>query len=276
MADWMKQYQGKLILTDATLPYTSVSTYYPNVKEYDFGDPMETGRSQLIIADWANVTEREVIHKPAVQERLKRYAQDIIDLHGADKVMIICPNKLMMKKIVNMNLGVPEDNITYYRSNKTIGVASELRVMLAVCAPYAPIEAFDWISLDLTGNTTLSKDIWTVNTKNTFFQSISRSKDPEGKTKSIVYAFGINENKVRELVDGCIGIPFITRAPRMKQDVGSHTTIGRGWLSLNRILREDEARTITMFRNGFSDEVVAKKMRMGLPKVKEMLDGYGR
>jgi hypothetical protein len=66
----------------------------------------------------------------------------------------------------------PTENITWYRSNMTIGVACNHRVMITLSTPYAPKEAFDWAAIDIKNNIKESPRFWKANARNTFFQTI--------------------------------------------------------------------------------------------------------
>jgi len=83
--------------------------------------------------------------------------------------------------------------VDYYRSDKTIGVKSDSRVMILIGAAYPPANAFDVV----TTNKEESKTLMYENMQADTYQCLSRVKDPEGRKDSLVFALGITEDEMR-------------------------------------------------------------------------------
>lgn len=96
----------------------------------------------------------------------------------------------------------------YYRGDQTIGVESNCRVMLAITPPNSPDNSFDWLAHDFKqkqlyrneGVETVSQKLRSWDMLSSFYQTISRVKDPLGKENSIVFAWGITEETAERLV----------------------------------------------------------------------------
>jgi hypothetical protein len=226
---WVKGLPAQKIITDAVLPYQDLKTVFgPELEEFPIGDPQGTAATQLVISDTRNIIPTKLFDD---EERLINYINAIIKSHGVASFFVVCPNRTTAKHFMVLFPDVPNDNVTWYRSNRTIGVACNLRVMVALSTPYAPVESFDWAAIDITGDKSESKRFWKANARNTFFQAIGRVKDPLAQVLSIVYTYGIKRTELENnLLKNCQGKPNIIEPGILRNNNSVHTIIGKYWL----------------------------------------------
>jgi len=204
---------GKLVLvTDASLPPSSLQFMdrLLNIKKwntFDLGDPQKTNKQCLIIPDTKKVSITRIDRQKKLQYEAIKYAEMIIKQHGAKDVMLVLPNKKDFYKMIVKRLGkkYPTLEITYYRSDMTVGVASNRRVMLAFCQPVPPQDSFNWLATHFAreGNidmTTISNLLREHSAKQAFYQAIGRVKDPASTEYSVVYLYGIRAIDAEKLL----------------------------------------------------------------------------
>jgi hypothetical protein len=280
MMAWLQSLPGKIIATDATLPYTKMEKILPGIVEYQFGDPNNTAATQIIIADSRYISQSRIFKD---MDRLRNYVEAVLRFHGNVNVMFVLPNTPSWKRFKQEFPHIPPENVTYQRSNETIGVANNLRAMVVIGGTYPPQEAFDWVALDMVeaspadyfpagSNPTdaekrdyalkvLSPKIWAINARNTFVQTIGRVKDPIAKTPSIVYAYGIRRSKAEELMKGCMGIPKVIEVPALSE-AGMHVTIGEYWWNEHNInFDKHEIQILHLHRNGVIRDDIKRRMK---------------
>lgn len=232
VVDWVNKLGAQIIITDAVLPYQDLKDVFGSeLQEVVIGDPQETAKTQLVVADSRNITPTDLF---ADMTRLVEYIRAVVEVHGKDQFLIACPNhstaRVLMEIEEIQHMDIPTENITWYRSNMTIGVACNHRVMITLSTPYAPKEAFDWAAIDIKNNIKESPRFWKANARNTFFQTIGRAKDPLAETLSVVYSYGIRKAELENLLKDCQGQPNTIETPSMQSDAHIHTTTGTYWL----------------------------------------------
>lgn len=229
VVDWVLGLNSQVIITDAVLPYQDLKMVFgPKLEEFNIGDPQGTAQTQLIITDTSNIVPTKLFDN---EDRLRAYIHSIIEIHGEKNFLVVCPNITTGRRFKEMFPTIPVENITWYRSNMTIGVACNLRVMVTLSTPYAPVEAFDWAAIDIKGDKNESKRFWKVNARNTFFQAIGRVKDPLAKVLSVVYTYGIKKNELENLLKDCQGKPNIIEPGVVRSIDNIHTIVGNYWLN---------------------------------------------
>ena len=197
----------QVIVTDATLPYIGMTDFFKfQFKEYSVGDPRMTNASQLVITDSRNINVIDLFFNKENSERyqseLVSFINMVADTHNPDDMIIVAPNKRTAFWLYGQkkNKVIPNIELTWYRSDATIGVECDKRVMITVCSPHPPRGSRDWlayyfqqdgIGLDMSIED-LGKKLCDTSTKISFYQTIGRSKDPEVKVRSVVYCWGIS------------------------------------------------------------------------------------
>lgn len=155
----------------------------------------------------------------------------------------------------------------------TIGVACNLRVMVTLSTPYAPLEAFDWAAADIKGDIRESRRFWKANARNTYFQAVGRVKDPLAQVLSVVYSYGIKRSELENLLKGCQGKPNIVELPSMRGYSNVHTTVGDYWLRSGQCnLLSNEVKVLAYHAEGVDIPTIAKNSNITHSFVKSTLD----
>ena len=134
--------------------------------------------------------------------------------------MIVAPN-INIRNIIKFVIKVPRDvELTYFRSDRTVGVANDRRVMITVCSPFPPNGSYMWLasyyhSLGLYMTDTvlnLSNKLEKMNAHQTYYQTIGRVKDPTNEVNSIVYSWGMSSATMHTIIqmDKDVPIPQMT------------------------------------------------------------------
>jgi hypothetical protein len=189
----------RIILTSATICSHDYKNLYfmpgTQIKDIMFGyqgDPMQTNRKMLILADTKNfgTIGRNSLYKKSteVMDKIIR----VLEMYGDDDCIIITMSikeaRLLQEGL--KNCGHPHA-VTYYKAPETMGVASNCRVMIAVGAAEKPSNAFDVLCEThdealILREEAVHSDTW---------QAWSRVKDPAGVEPSLVFAFGCTYEK---------------------------------------------------------------------------------
>lgn len=257
VVDWVKKLGAQIIITDAVLPYQDLSEVFGSeLEEIPIGDPQGTAKTQLVIPDTRTIIPTHLYND---EPRLIEYIKAVEELHGPANFLVACPNITTGLRFTEMFPEIPSENVTWYRSNMTIGVACNYRVMVALSTPYAPAEAFDWAAVDIKGNIRESGRFWKVNARNTFFQTISRVKDPLAQVLSVVYTYGVKRQEVENLLKDCRGMPHIVELPVMRDISNVHTTVGYHWLRTGDCaMSPNEIKIMTMHNRGDDIEKITR------------------
>jgi len=261
VVNWLKGFQGQVIITDATMPYQNLKDIFgPELVDIPIGDPLETAASQLIICDSINLPPTRVFGE-AGTERLTSYIEPIRKYHK-DGFMVATSNTRTRNQFVDIFKDIPADNCTWQRSNKTIGVANNLRSMVTISQPYAPNNAFDWLSKSMVGDTSISVKLWKVNCRNSMFQTIGRVKDPLAHTTSVIYAYGTKKTDMENLLKDCIGVPQIIDIPIIKDITDAHVIVANYWLRTRRILGTNQIKVLVYHSKGYNPNLIREKTRL--------------
>lgn len=201
----------QVVITDATLPFVNMADFFEiPFNDFVIGDPRGTNKSQLIIADSRSrsVIDLLAANKHDVRQELMDYINLICEHHDPENVMVVTPNKISTETLRawQNNKNIPKDlMITYYRSDLTIGVESDRRIMIMITRPQPPDGSHDWLAfyfhleglhLDMDISE-LGNKLADTSAKIAFYQAIGRAKDPEVKEGSVIYCWGISGERKR-------------------------------------------------------------------------------
>ena len=244
-----------------------------------FGDYDYTGifgfHRDVVMPDVMNTNEKMTIYPDTFKldniNYSKKYAVRIID--EAVKYETEHPGIrfVCMKKNVAMWLLYRLDergykiNVDYYRSDQTIGVASEERRCVVVGAPTAPINAYDGIANTFEQSQKMRID----NNYAAFWQAISRFKDPAGKKESFVHCVGVKENEVEKMITW-----GMDRKLYMRGIVCSKVT-SKTHFAMPRLFGEKWAKVLKIiFQNkGIQHNELRRKLRMSASDLNTIIDG---
>ncbi len=255
----------QVIVTDATMPMIKMSQLFGvDFKRYVIGDPRNTNDYQLIITDNKLVYPFRLFMggKDNYLDSLVEMIQTASVRHGAHNIMLVLPNSRKIYRYIKylQSDGRISDklDLTYYRSDKTVGVASDKRIMIAVCAPYPPTGSYLWLAsyyheIGLYSEVPimrLSKQLEEMNAHQTFYQTIGRAKAPDNAERSIVYAWGIDRKVLSRIIqmDTDVPIPHITslRYKNSKAEILSH--IAELWLQYHVIVNTSVIRLVNYLK----------------------------
>ena len=210
--DFSNYHNKQVIITDATMPYVNMMEFFQlRFEKYEIGDPRGTNKSQLIIADSKNVNVTQLFFNKdnsfQLQHDLFDFINNICAEHGEKNIMIICANIATANLLKNAMTveAIPRTMITWFRSDMTIGVESDKRIIIAICPPYPPRGSHDWLAfyfhLDAIhlemSISELGAHLAENSAKIAFYQAIGRGKDPEVQERSVVYCWGISGGRQR-------------------------------------------------------------------------------
>ncbi len=202
----MVQAGKKIVVTDAALPPMSMKAllHIDDWREVDLGDPSHTNEMSLIIPDTRKVNV-SVLEDDDELIRCLEFADEIIKAHGEEDVIVVLPNSRKAFKFMKEEFSVryPKVQITYYRSDLTVGVASERRTMLAYCKPLPPEDSYNWLAThwsrtqegDITGIAEMFRQ---HSARQSFYQTVGRVKDPAAATPSVIYVYGMRYEDVMD------------------------------------------------------------------------------
>ena len=255
----------KVITTDATLPMLSSTRIFElDFKREDAGDPTGNNNQQLIIADSRKIGVIELTRKRELQSQLVDYINKVVDMHGVENVMVVTPNTnsaQMLEYYIKKGSLKPVE-LTYFRSNLTIGVKSSKRVMVIVGAPFTPHGShlsFSYYQINkfrqekwLRGLShkqkiyTLSEELRAHAMSSAFYQTIGRAKDPIGRDRSIVYCWGLNRSTLQDMfirIKENTVVPLIYETyVRFNRDF--HVYVGNKWMEEGKYIEPIIGKTI--------------------------------
>lgn len=258
----LEEFTGKIVITDATLPYQNLQEVFgEDLLEFPIMDPMGTADTQLVICDSTTITPTRVFNESGI-ERLKGFTNAITDYHK-DGFMVATSNTRTRSEFIQTFPDIPPENCTYQRSNRTIGVSCNLRVSLCISHPYAPKNAFNWMSMNMKGDLSIAQKLLKVNARNSYFQTIGRVKDPLAQTLSVVYAYGVKKAEIDNLLKTCVGIPHVIEMPVIKDVDNAHTIVADYWLTTGRHnISPNQIKVLVLHRIGLTKKAIREKTRL--------------
>jgi len=266
----VEHFKNQIIVTDATMPLAKISDVFGvDFKRFVIGDPRKTCDNQLVICGVRNVSAKQLNKHPNSQKHIEdliKFVNMVCEAHGTENVMLVLPNKRFIYRLIQTlkrQKHLPYNlEVTWYRSDKTVGVGSKKRIMIAACPPAPPKGSHLWLARyyheeelfqDLNAFE-LSDMLEKMNMHQTFYQTIGRVKDPSAKEQSLVYCWGISYNKVMEIIqmDEDVPIPHIAKM-REYRGISSRgmnkefIKIGKVWLRFGALLDDRFVRFVKYF-----------------------------
>jgi len=202
MTNWINQLDKPFLLTDAIKPPVDLNKLFSGLKEVNINDPMKTAKSQTVVV----CQQYDPFYKGLENGReelikfLKKWAVK-------KEVFLVTQNIRYTQYVKDIlkdeRLDSVRDNIkiiTYHRNELTIGVKSNLRRTLCIGSSFIPRHSYDYIAkiYKNLGYFSEKYDVQSISNvlenheaRQTFFQTISRTKDPFGKVKNEVFVFGM-------------------------------------------------------------------------------------
>ena len=195
--------QGSVWLTSGTMPDMDAVLPF-DTTPLMFGDPLDTNSMFAVIADRREVSNRTLNESKTDQfNRIINDIRHIVDRFGDENCVVCVMNKKWHCRVEDELKDYESLIITWYVSDKTIGVESDHRIWIAVGRAEKPKNAYDALALsrmnsdddlvvmsDKLRNERVHIDTW---------QAWSRAKDPEGEDRSVVVALGCNAEDVENV-----------------------------------------------------------------------------
>lgn len=207
LKEFIKTYSvnNKLVtIVDACLPDLDLSSLLEcNITDFNWGDPLETNKTQLIICDTKKINDYSFFRDSSgkIGSEIKLLTNLESKLEGKESIFLVTLNKSIHNTVNNwIQKGeIPDVFTTYYRSEYSRGltVDSHHQSLILIGGPYIPHLAY----LAETYGTDLKVAFRKSDMHSSFVNMIGRIKDPKGKQKSVVYALGITAEEIRKFVD---------------------------------------------------------------------------
>lgn len=233
----LKILEKKVIFTTGTpssLEKDPVSKYWiphdTKIKNLLFGgngSPMKQNEKMLILCDsyrLHNAGKNSIYNKDRFEEILSEVLE-IINVFGTEikialksKTNAEFVRKALASKGIKVAFGDTNDpscvEITWYGATDSIGVHSDRRIMILIGFAYKNVNRFD----SLTQGSKDASDIKShLDNQASFYQLLSRVKDPDAKENSLVFALGITYN---ECVNGTtLGDKYIEKIGPNTNDI---------------------------------------------------------
>lgn len=128
--------------------------------------------------------------------------QSVVNAYGAENIFLIFPNIKSYNWFKRIKYRIKDNNLlqySYFRSDLTIGVECDRRIMITLGSPIPPKNSYLWLAhyyhrLNLLTNYTLNElaeKLRINNMRSAFWQTIGRAKDPLGEKRSFVLCWGM-------------------------------------------------------------------------------------
>lgn len=294
---------GQVLATDATMPLVKLSDLFGiDFQTFNLGDPRLTNELQWVLSDTVSINVTSMMFDkergPEMRRDCLTFCRNVIEAHGEKNVILIAPNKrvfLFLKD--SLEDTYPDVLVTYYRSDKTVGVRCDRRVMVTVCAPKTPLGSHLWLAFyyheyglfrDMSLDE-LAERLRLMSAVQAFYQTVGRSKDPYVKDRSVVYTWGLRGKRrsytshidVTELFSLNVGAPapevFDFRRWWNDRELRQHRMIqlGKTWVDTGVRISE-EAYRLYVFLLGRAEQwttasEAANRLRLTIPDVERGL-----
>ena len=298
----------KVLVTDATMPLIKITDLLGvKFRRFLVGDPRNTQKYQLVISDTKSVSSKRLLsgEKSKDFNQLIKFINKVCDIHDPNDIMLVLPNSGRIFRHMEKHISkkkIPKVQLTYYRSDKTVGVSSDKRIMIAVCPPFPPVGSYQWLAQyyhewklfrDVESHE-LSSKLESMNAYQTFYQTIGRVKSPDNSVRSVVYAWGINSKTLKILMqmDNDVPLPYITSINHRGGDIKYLPVVGMFWkqygivanpdlIKIMEFLKKHKGRKFTLrdvvkkiFRS-YNSSMKTEVMKTVLEIPQDILEKYG-
>jgi hypothetical protein len=221
-----------VFIVDSYLPSINFEAIFGDgTRDIFWGDPLDTNKMQLIVADTAHWGVRDFMKDWKLREKVKTILKMVLERFSPDKVLIVATNKHMAKEMHNWQL--PSSvRITWYRSDLMRGIQAEDRkIMVCVGEPYLPKRAYtdssksfkmDDFVVEMEALISTEQKAVQIpfllrwdNTRGEFVNAIGRVKDPLGRERSVIITLGMQGYEVKKLLKD--NSPFPIPKPHITQ-----------------------------------------------------------
>jgi len=149
-----------------------------------------------------------------LQIKLIKDIKHLMKSYGAENIFLVFSSTNIKRWFVKFwlrKLGADYGKLkySYYRSDLTVGVECDRRIMITVGSPMPPKNSHLWLAyyyhqyglLRNYGLTNLSEVLQKNNMQSAYWQTVGRAKDPESKVRSIVFSWGLSQHTLNDLMN---------------------------------------------------------------------------
>jgi hypothetical protein len=231
----------QIIATDATMPLLPLNDLLKiDLNKVILEDQMVAKKQLLIVTPLRNYN---ISNTPNyIVEEIRTYITNILSEHKNEEVVVVFSNSGYLYQIFHNDW--ENVQITYFRSDMTIGVENKRRVMIIVGKPNPPKGSFDWLAqyYQKVGiehkKTNIIEQLEKTEAFQHFTQTIGRVKSPEGNENSIVYVWGVGLWFINDLLEYMDN----NNRPNMiyfnKIDINNILMAGKIWNKFNLTITE--------------------------------------
>lgn len=161
-----------------------------------FPDFLDTNSKLTIYTDTFRLsgnTQQKFSRLPDIIERIKSISKG----KNNAPIHVIAPNVALHERLYSLlHKEYPNLFFDYYRSENTIGVESEYRIIIAIGLAEVPKNSYDCLADSYTESQTIR--VGSVDAAT--WQAWSRAKDPDGKVTSEVHCIGVKVDDVARVI----------------------------------------------------------------------------
>jgi hypothetical protein len=257
VSEFLAASKARVIAMDATHPLSAARHLDQLIGRHfhriNIGDPHGSADLQKIVPWPTQMKVPQLVSTdPIVQKWVSKEIKDALDLadelFGFDNIVIAVPNKIAAAKIWEMYKGRHLE-IMWHRGAESVGVRNERRIMVGICAPFAPKKSHNWIK-DVVHPKILSDvshdALWKYDRNKTEFQTLSRVKDPNfygDGVRSVYIAVGQTIHEVDYMCSTNVCPPGIIPVSTAKTASGHAVPsmlAAKAWLDRGEVLTKEE------------------------------------
>lgn len=209
-----------LLLTDATEPPIDLNKCFDDLEYLYVNDPNNTAIKQKVYV----IPHSLDFFKFTTQ--LKSEIFNVLDQYGnhtEHPVFLVAQSKRILGFILstlrNRELSIKDwtiEKVDYFRGKHTKGQPSPLRRMIVFGTPKPPRHCYDFVAdiyrkagylTEYQNSELAGRYLENYSAQSSFFQAISRVKDPEGIVESLVIMYGCKQHEVLNWLDMKINTP---------------------------------------------------------------------
>jgi len=204
----IKRIKNKLLITtDAIIPIVKPDEIFDDLIYVRILDPNKTHDKQKIVVFEGS----DPFYK--LTKRVKDNITKFLEKHAYGKeAFLIVKNKKVYSFYKSLKTRYETED--WYRGATTVGVKSDLRKMVVLGSPHPPRHSYDFVAkmyrdagyfkdgeYEKMSIDELGRYFENYDAKSSFFQTISRVKDPMGKEESVVFVYGMPKREVEKYLD---------------------------------------------------------------------------
>ena len=237
---------------------------------YNLGDRAGIYANTIIIPDSKHINASDVLKSPNFN-RLIEFIKKVVVKEGQEISGLLFPSidaeQMVMKAVAPI---YPNVDARHHRGSLTMGVHCDRRVAVSICAPFAPKKSLHWLKTgayaELLADVSHTQ-LWFHQQAKESMQGEARYIDPEGKARSVVYAYGQTKRDIERTYLNAIVRPRILNIQQRESDPSVRIAQGHIWRKHGVIIElSDDLMVIRGILDGKSDQTIHESLRQGIHK----------